>query len=195
MAIRSFFWRFGRYFYLKARGDLQLGPKKNGEHFIIEAILDLPNSFKIIVFDIGANKGEWTDKVDQMTKLSGIKMDAHLFEPAYDSYLYLKRKYQNCNHIILNHTAVLDYSGEANLEIVGELAGTNSVFNQSSPNYLRSEIVKVATLTEYDSLNANETIDFIKIDAEGSDFLIIKGAEELFRAGKVQICQFEYNQR
>jgi len=195
MSVRSFFWRFGRYFYLRARGDLPFSPKKNGEYFLIQSVLSLSHSLKIIVYDVGANKGEWTDNIDQMTKLTGVKMSAHLFEPANDAYLFLKRKYQNLNHILINHAAVLERSGEASLGVVGELAGTNSFFNLSSKNIIRSEMVKVMTLTEYNSFKPDENIDFIKIDAEGSDFLVIKGAEKLFIDGKVQICQFEYNHR
>ena len=35
-------------------------------------------------------------------------------------------------------------------------------------------------------------IDFLKVDAEGADHLVLRGFERLLRAGRIDVVQFEY---
>jgi hypothetical protein len=55
-------WRIGRAFYLSARADYSNFIESNGEKRLQREYLGSlsPNKEKIVVFDIGANVGEWS---------------------------------------------------------------------------------------------------------------------------------------
>ena len=40
-----------------------------------------------------------------------------------------------------------------------------------------------------------DEVDFVKIDTEGHDYSVIKGAERTLKSGRIKALQFEYNWR
>jgi FkbM family methyltransferase len=69
---------------------------------------------------------------------------------------------------------------------------TNSLSPVSGP---RTELVPVTTLDEFVLQSALETVVMAKIDAEGLDALILRGAETALTRGVIEVVQFEYNWR
>ena len=60
------------------------------------------NKNKVIVFDVGANKGQ---SIDRFTKLFKEKK-IHSFEPIKFEFLNLKKKYSKYQHVNLNNHAL-----------------------------------------------------------------------------------------
>ena len=59
--------------------------------------------------------------------------------------------------------------------------------------YNHDILLEVSTLDlELSKLNQS-AIDFLKIDAEGFDLRVMKGAMDLIKQNKIKIIQFEYN--
>ena len=55
-------WRLGRALYMRARGEKATNNiDSNGEAKLIAAILREPRQRPAVLFDVGANRGEWTD--------------------------------------------------------------------------------------------------------------------------------------
>jgi hypothetical protein len=52
--------------------------------------------------------------------------------------------------------------------------------------------VKTITLDDYCSKNKILQIKFLKMDVEGNEFNIIKGAKSLLKKGKIDFIQFEF---
>ena len=69
--------------------------------------------------------------------------------------------------------------------------GTNSFSKNKSKNIS----IKTNTIDNFIKKNKLRKIHFIKCDAEGFDFDIIKGAENSFNKGIIDFFQFEYNHR
>jgi len=59
---RRAMWRLGRALYSHAKADFSNNYQTNGERFIQQQVLNLAGSSrdKIVIFDVGANVGEWT---------------------------------------------------------------------------------------------------------------------------------------
>lgn len=77
------------------------------------------------------------------------------------------------------------YSGE-----VG--AGTNSLSPASGS---KAEIVKLTTVDEFLQQSGDGSVSMVKIDTEGFDLLVLRGAEKMLGEGRIEIVQFEYNWR
>jgi FkbM family methyltransferase len=131
------------------------------------------------VIDAGARYGlhpSWTD-------LRGL-VDFHLFEMDADEAARLQRKYQKDERITVHPLAL--YSSNTTLTYrVSEHHALNSVF-QSNDDLLRqneymlnafaaAEERKVEART-IDSLFAGRDIHFLKLDIEGAEYEVLKGA-------------------
>lgn len=191
--LRSLAWRIGRRLYCWARNDLPVPPASNGEYNLLQAcIFALHTSRVIVVFDIGANKGEWSEHALSAARERGVDLSVHAFEPASDTYAYLLK-------IVRGRRRSLEQSGGfgqlcsgASVYIKGSLCGVNSLYGREGAEV---ELVQTVALDDYVSQQGIESIDFIKTDAEGHDIHVMFGAEQTLRDGRVEIWQFEYNHR
>jgi FkbM family methyltransferase len=192
---RAGFWRIGRSLYMRARGDIASEPEKNGEYFLIDCLLSVASKRTLTLIDVGANRGEWTLHANKVALEKKVKFTGYLFEPALDSYRFLKKTFLNDGHILVDHIALLDVTKDIDLKIVGPLAGTNSVFHQPELTPKSIEKIKAIRLSDHPEIKSIQSIDLLKVDTEGADFRVITGAYELFADEKIEMCQFEYNQR
>ncbi|MDA1120873.1 MAG: FkbM family methyltransferase [Bacteroidetes bacterium] len=153
-----------------------------------EAVLSLVPYFeKRIIFDVGSNMGEWTDILVHNME------EVHLFEPNLKllhyteiKYRYLRNvKYHNCG--VAEQFKVLQYN-----EFSYEFNGLSSLFYNERWADLpqQAESIEVIRL---DSLDV-EFVDFLKIDVEGAEWDVIRGAENLFKEKKIKFIQIEYSE-
>jgi FkbM family methyltransferase len=134
-----------------------------------------------IFFDVGANLGQYIIRIKQKFK-SGVKIYA--FEPFNINYSILSehilRKY---NNVIVENCAVSDVNGQDILYI--PLIDDIEIDTQASIDYenrkmyydefTKQEIRKI-TIDNYVEINDVSKIDYLKIDTEGNDERVIKGA-------------------
>lgn len=193
LIIRQFYWRLGRKLYIYSRGDISIEPGLSGEYYLIKELFKII-SHKITVFDVGANIGEWTTYAVKIAALNNIELEAYLFEAAQDSFLKLTETFQGRGFNI-NRFAITDMPGVANLHVIGDFAGRNSLYIDPKCSALRTERVLAISLDEYAFKQSIVKVDFIKIDTEGNDFKVLLGAKKLFTEGSIGVCQFEYNHR
>jgi FkbM family methyltransferase len=192
LVIRSFIWRLGRKLYCWARQEASSGPETNGEYWLLEQVIELNTSKVPIFFDIGANKGNWSDRAVALYGRERISGRVHAFEPASETYAYLIERFKTNNGISLNKVALSDQAGIRELFVVGTLAGTNSLIRTEGAN---TEQVMSMRVDEYLAQAQIEHVVFVKSDTEGHDFNVLLGAVELFQQGRVDVWQFEYNHR
>jgi hypothetical protein len=74
-------------------------------------------------------------------------------------------------------------------------AGKTSSFMSgfARPNAVRTT-VRVSTVAQQVLERGIDTIDILKIDAEGYDMRVLRGASSLLAAQRIGIVQFEYNE-
>lgn len=142
------------------------------------------------IFDIGANIGIYSLIASKKIGGSGR---VYAFEPAPVAYSSLKKNIElnNFNNIVVIQKGISDKSGEAIFNICDDDA-YNSLGETPMKGISRKEIIEIESIDEFVKRNNILKVDIIKIDTEGAEFLILKGAEETLRIYKPKIF-FEHN--
>ena len=168
--------------------------KTNGELRVMKHIVK-PGD---IVFDVGANAGEWSECV--FSVCSGITV--HAFEPIPSVFATLKSRVSR-NRFFAHNVALSDYVGTCKFyHCLGnrgdyEFSRLSSFYNRECySNILRktpAEIdVKTVTIDFFCEDKGIEYIDFLKIDTEGAELKVLTGAQNMLSQQKIGIVQFEY---
>lgn len=141
--------------------------------------------------DVGANVGDWLAGIAQIK--SGRSWSALAFEPSRSAAELLRKRFDDDTHVGIIEAAVGDEPGTLTFfeeEGAGKGSSLVPAFNRKVGT---QRAVRIATLdVELGQRNWRD-IDFLKIDAEGYDMRVIRGASALFDAQHVGVVQFEYN--
>lgn len=175
-----------------ARREALASPYANGEYWLLEQLIAADSTKVPIFFDIGANKGNWSERAASLLKHNNISGHVYAFEPTSSTFAYLSDRFKGSELVSANRIALSDQSGEREFFVVGELAGTNSLLR------IDGATTESVTTLRLDDFLAEERIDhvsFVKSDTEGHDLSVLLGAIEALRQGWVDVWQFEYNHR
>jgi FkbM family methyltransferase len=136
------------------------------------------------VVDIGANIGYYTLIA---AKLVGSKGKVYAFEPEPNNYrLLIKNIEENCyNNVIPIQKAVSNKPGKTKLFTSKTVFSSLSFSENNVPE--KKEFVMVETIT-LDEFLENSNIDFIKMDTEGAEGLIVEGAEKVLKNNDLKIA-------
>jgi FkbM family methyltransferase len=159
---------------------------------------DLPlllPSINAICFDVGANSGQTIELLQQALNVPII----HSFEPTPEIFVELKKKNWGPN-VHLHNIALGSSSGVNQLNLY-ELSVLNSLLPLETTSVspfanikpLGTTRITVSTVDEFAHEKAVDTIDLLKIDTQGFDFEVLKGAENLFAKRAVRHVLVELN--
>jgi FkbM family methyltransferase len=144
-----------------------------------------------VVFDVGANVGDWTRQAAQSWPAATI----HAFEPSAVVFAQLETMTAGLR-VRLVRSALSDHSGEAVLHAVPSQSELSSLHERNLSSHgmvmTEHEVVQLTTIDDYCRSHAIEHIDVLKIDAEGHDLAVLAGAERMLGAGAVGFVQFEF---
>lgn len=161
----------------------------NGE----ERLLKLLSSENIhLIFDVGANIGNWTKKVYQFFENPSI----HSFEISSSTFETLNQNLKNYKNVHLNNFGLSDENGEFSYKDYGANSGVNTINNSSEFHDHELDFTlktcKLQTGDKYCSEKNVTKIDLLKIDVEGSENLVLQGFKKMLRNKSIRIIQFEY---
>lgn len=152
------------------------------------------------VFDVGANIGDVSILFARLVSSQG---QVHAFEATSKTFKQLQMAVVNSGHtnITINHIAVADREAVLDLHVYPEKqSGWNTLAVRPLQNYgidvkpTHIEPVQAITIDEYCRLRNIAQIDLLKIDVEGAEYQVLRGAEQMLREGKVGCCIFEFGQ-
>lgn len=175
--------------YIKYYRDFNYEFSKNGEELILKKIKTVlkPKIF----FDAGANIGEWAAEVKKIYPESEI----HCFEIANDSFLELQSNLRDAD-IKLNLSCLTNLDGEVEFKDYGQKSAGNTIIMNSSfrEDFIQPKICKINAVKgdTYCELNKVSHIDFLKLDVEGSEYLVLEGFNEMLSKNRITLIQFEY---
>jgi FkbM family methyltransferase len=181
-------------FYMASRGLGLLNytsDRISGEGLAIDRCL--PGVANPVVFDVGANEGDWIRAVLQRRPLAVV----HAFEP---QAALTARQPTFAGDVRLHTVAVgaeagtlalYDYATHAGSQHASLLPGVIETVHGAQT---RSTNVPVITLDTYCAENAVERIDLLKIDVEGFELNVLRGARRLLDDRRIGAIQFEFNE-
>lgn len=140
-----------------------------------------------IVFDVGSNKGMWSDAV--VNNVSEL----HLFEPNEILLHYTMAKYDCLPNVIYNEVALGNQKGTTEFTyFINENNGLSNIIGNPKWDYLpwKKKKVKATTLDLYWK-GRTENIDFLKIDVEGAELMVLNGAYQLLIDKRFKFIQVE----
>lgn len=134
-------------------------------------------------FDIGANFGLYSLSVHDKF-LSTV--DIHCFEPEIEAFrrLIQNRRINNANWKCHNFGMG---ENEGWLNITSEFGGYNHITNDSK----KSQKIRVLTIDQYIQATGVEEVSLVKVDVEGFEWFVLKGASESLGSKKIKKIIFE----
>ncbi len=160
----------------------------SGELHAIDFVLRPAPSRPFVLFDVGANDGEYLEAV-----LPGLGSDARAFsfEPQSSSFAKLQARFGADARVTLRQAAVGREPGNAQLFLAGE-GSISSLHPDPNTSSALSERVEITTV---DSLLAELSlpfISFLKIDTEGHEIDVLAGAAQSLNDGRIFAVQVEF---
>ena len=199
---RRMLWRAGRMLYMRARAETSGGIENDGEQSIQREVLRAcaAQVEKPVVFDVGANVGDWTASLLGIAEGRGVakQLEVHCFEPVASTYLVLSERFRSGRHstrVMLIPKACSNKAGVTQMFVVAEGAGTNSIYKDSLSRDGQPIQVEMTMVDTYCAENNVDVIHYLKCDTEGHDVEVMHGAARMFREQKIMAFQFEYNHR
>jgi FkbM family methyltransferase len=163
-------------------------------HFI--AMHFLSAGTRPIVFDVGANRGEYTVAMVEVFERVGVSFQVHSFEPARETFSLLRTAVAGNRAVYAHNSALGKEPGKLLLYTDVPTSGMASVHKRhtffargSKPV---SEEIVVTTLDAFCLDNALARVDFIKLDVEGNELAVLEGAKRMLSAGNIGFIQFEF---
>jgi len=150
--------------------------------------MNLNHSEINVVFDVGANVGNWSKKVIALNP----QVKIHAFEPVPDTFKKLEQNTIQFQNMIRNRMALSDNRGNISFNFYPNSSYFSSVFNHDLGKEVEKIEVEVISGDEYCQLNEINHIDFLKIDTEGFESKVLAGFEEMLKNRKINMVQFEY---
>lgn len=174
----------------------QFGPhiSMNGENALQGWVLDfIPEGRSVRIIDVGAHIGEWSRSVLETAQRRGRidDIDLHAFEPSGSNFEELVRALGS-QAGSLHRVALSDSAGTATLHIQQPGQWGNS-FHEVPGLHSSRENIEKTTLDIYARQAGLDRIDILKIDTEGHELAVMRGASGLLQHGCVGVLQFEYN--
>jgi FkbM family methyltransferase len=163
-----------------------LDPDRNGERWLIGVVAPTAG----VVVDVGANVGDWTAAVLAAT---APQTRAIVFEPSPAARDRLLSRFGADPRVEIVGAAVADRSGSATLYEEPGAGQASSLLNREPPAGARPREVTVTTIDDHLARRQVAHVDVLKIDAEGYDLHVLRGAERTLAAQAVAVVQFEYN--
>lgn len=182
------FYRAVKLLMYEAQFDVLNQPTTNGEYYLQAVILR--HFANPVVFDIGANVGDWTESF--LLQATAGNVAVYAFEPCSGTFELLQKHAKSWKGVTLTRAACSDHVGLGSLAVERAGSGSNALVN---PEFVGKENVALTTVDAYCLEHSIPRINLMKVDAEGHDLSILMGARGLLQDKAIDVIQFEYNHR
>ncbi|TWU29151.1 FkbM family methyltransferase [Novipirellula artificiosorum] len=159
----------------------------NGEAWLIHQLAGLNIG---CVFDVGAHDGAWTHLCKQTLPDASL----FLFEPLPHLNAKLLARFGKEKKVHVSDFGLSDVGGIEQFFSVSERPTRSSLVRMNNQGDVDSMRVRFETGDEFCRNAHIERIDFLKIDTEGAENRVLAGFEQMLRAEKIHMIQFEYGQ-
>jgi len=186
--------RFFKMLYLFSLNAMNYGggaAENSGEENALDFI-KIPAGEKPIIFDVGANQGQYAHLLRNKFKETQI----FSFEPAKISFNILKEKTKDLGNIIYENIGFDQEDREITLYSPNEGSGLASVYQRDMSHIGiamdKTEKVTMRTIDSYCAEKAIKKINFLKLDVEGNELNALLGAKKMIDSDAIDYIQFEF---
>jgi FkbM family methyltransferase len=184
----SFKSKFNKYARKIAKVITYFDDEGNGKDPLLDILRRLDQKAPII-FDVGANIGQSVKNFKRYFPYGKI----YSFEPSAKAYKELEKVSNQYKNVEPYQIAL--GSQEAQMKIYENSSSDMNSFLEMGKNgsgsVIGESIVEVTTIDQFCARNNIQKIHILKIDAQGYDFEVIKGAKEMILANKIELLYFE----
>jgi FkbM family methyltransferase len=166
----------------------------SGESGVLASLRDTPSP---LILDVGANRGQFLKQ--SVHELQGCTPRIVCFEPSSIAYAQL------CETVALlssqadiraERVALSSTSGEALLWADQAGSGMASMARRDlgyiGISFSHHEAIRTITLDSWCAANGMSSIDLLRIDVEGFELEVLKGARQLFEKRAIKRILFEF---
>ena len=143
----------------------------------------------LVIFDVGANEGQSVSLFKRIQPQSLI----HTFEPDKTAFAHLQEKTKRYSGVVHNAFGLGAQKGES-VFYANQQSDISSFLEPTQLLWGRVEgkqIVQVDTIDQYLFQNRIPRVNYLKIDTQGFDLEVLKGAAGALRDRKIDIIQME----
>lgn len=149
-----------------------------------------------IIFDVGANHGQYLTAVMERF---GNRVQVHSFEPSPAAFAGMQQKFPGAKNVVLNNTGLgATDNAEETLYCHTPGGSGSSIFRKDLPDsaaqYNLTEQIRLRTLDSYVKEHNIPSITLLKVDVEGYEMEVFRGARNTLDAGKIKYIQFEFGE-
>ena len=145
------------------------------------------------MFDVGANKGNYSQIIKDLCLKNNINYNLHLFEPTQSCYQELGKKFKDEN-IVINKYGISDKKVAAKIFYDEKSSGLASLYKRQLKFYNlelnKSEDIKLIRMDEYIKQKEIQHIHFLKMDIEGNELKALSGLGKHLNNSFIDFVQF-----
>ncbi len=159
--------------------------ERNGERFVLDALSVLPLR---CIFDVGANVGDWTSLAAARFPQAAI----HCFEIGAETARVLRERMLTNPAVTVNDFGLSNQEAEVRLKCFPGYSMLTSMVDVVHEFEASESSGRVMRGDDYCRVKALEHVDFVKIDVEAAEWMVLQGLGEMIRQQRIDIIQFEY---
>jgi FkbM family methyltransferase len=172
---------------------------RNGEGCFIDATASYfakLGGMQIEIFDIGGNRGDYTQVL--LDKCANKKLNARInvFEPTTSCFKLLTDRFAELSNVILNKLAVSNANGDMQIYYDQQESPLASLYQRNlsaiGMSLSQTETIQTTRLDDYIREKEIPHIHLLKIDIEGHEIAAFEGMGDYLSGDFVDFIQFEY---
>lgn len=156
----------------------------NGERWLLRQMAAFKPS---TVFDVGSNQGDWTAAVLAEIPTATV----HAFEIIEETSVALAKRLEGELRAVVNRFGLSDRTGRLMMRAF-EGSSKLATCTEYPHGKFCEQSCEVRSGDDYLHQHAIERIDFLKLDVEGAERLVLMGFGEALDGGRIDVIQFEY---
>jgi FkbM family methyltransferase len=168
--------------------------RTNGELYSLKQLSHQWAQQPVTLFDVGANVGEFTLEILEVFRSRSFQL--YTFEPSSRASSLLKQRVPDLPHVHLVQKALGDKEGSADLFFPDEGSALASLHQRDLSHigreFGKKETISVTTLDRFCEEKKIEYVHLLKIDVEGHELAVLKGAQGMINRNAVEVIQFEF---
>ena len=167
----------------------------SGENAFVKYMIVTGRFSRGVILDVGANIGHYS----VMLRNKKVSLPIYAFEPHPVAYNKLKEAAAE-HHFIPVRKGAGEYAETAFIYDYVENKGSEhaSMYKEVIADFRKSEVEEIAvdltTIDEFIEDHQLSEIALLKVDTEGNELNVLKGAHHAIAAGMINVIQIEFNE-